>query len=67
MDAKPRYSGLCETCDHGAVCKMERSHRLEIIHCEQYSTRPAPATPAKIREEKPMSIPRPPSFGWQRE
>jgi len=35
-----RYRGLCETCDQDATCTLKRSARLEIIHCEQYSTQP---------------------------
>jgi len=35
-----KYHGLCETCDQDATCMLKRSSRLEIIHCEQYSTQP---------------------------
>jgi hypothetical protein len=40
MALMSKYRGLCETCDHDAVCTMKRSPRLEIIHCEQFSTQP---------------------------
>lgn len=40
MAAIPKYYGLCETCDHDAKCTLKRSTRLEIIHCEQFSTQP---------------------------
>jgi len=40
MAASIRYRGLCETCDRDATCTLKRSSRLEIIHCEQYSTQP---------------------------
>ena len=41
MAANSKYHGLCETCDRDAICTLKRSSRLEIIHCEQYSTQPA--------------------------
>ncbi len=41
MAASTQYRGLCETCDQNATCTLQRSSRLEIIHCEQYSTQPA--------------------------
>ncbi|HSW39035.1 MAG TPA: hypothetical protein VLL97_06040 [Acidobacteriota bacterium] len=40
MAASTKYRGLCETCDQDATCTLKRSFRLEIIHCEQYSTQP---------------------------
>jgi hypothetical protein len=40
MAAMTKYHGLCETCDRDAACTLKRSSRLEIIHCEQYSTQP---------------------------
>jgi hypothetical protein len=40
MVAMSKYHGLCETCDRDAACTLKRSSRLEIIHCEQYSTQP---------------------------
>lgn len=36
----PKYSGLCETCDHDPTCMLRRSAQLEIIQCEEFSTRP---------------------------
>ncbi len=41
MTNKPRYSGLCETCDHDETCMLRRSTQLEIIQCEEFSTQPA--------------------------
>lgn len=38
--AMSKYLGLCETCDHDAVCTLKRSPKLEIIQCEEYSTQP---------------------------
>ncbi|NLT68172.1 MAG: hypothetical protein GXX84_16335 [Acidobacteria bacterium] len=40
MAVSSKYRGLCETCDHDAGCTLKRSSRLEIIHCEQFSTQP---------------------------
>jgi hypothetical protein len=40
MAVMSKYRGRCETCDHDAICTMKRSPRLEIIHCEQFSTQP---------------------------
>jgi hypothetical protein len=36
----PKYSGLCETCDHDSTCMLRRSTRLEIIQCEEFSNQP---------------------------
>ena len=46
-----KYRGLCETCDYDATCKLKRSPRLEIIHCEQFSTQPVMYQQAIVREE----------------
>jgi hypothetical protein len=40
MSDMPKYSGLCETCDHDATCTLRRSTQLEIIQCEEFSTHP---------------------------
>jgi hypothetical protein len=40
MTDMPKYSGLCETCDHDATCMLRRSTQLEIIQCEEFSTKP---------------------------
>jgi hypothetical protein len=47
-----KYFGLCETCDHDATCTLKRSPRLEIIHCEQFSTQPVmqKSTPVSDKE-----------------
>jgi hypothetical protein len=59
MAAMSKYHGLCETCDRDAACTLKRSSRLEIIHCEQFSTQPLvrtqDSTPAGIA---PSAIPR---------
>ena len=36
----PKYSGLCETCDHDSTCMLRRSTRLEIYECEEFSNQP---------------------------
>ncbi|MBN2337776.1 MAG: hypothetical protein JXP48_04475 [Acidobacteria bacterium] len=52
------YRGLCETCEHDATCMLHRSSRLEIIQCEEFSTRPAVTRPPSPLEtgaiEHPM-------------
>jgi len=49
MAARSQYSGLCETCDREPDCTLRRSSRLEIIHCEEFSTQP------KMNPEAPAS------------
>ncbi len=34
----PKYSGLCETCDHDATCNLRRFPQLKIIQCEEFTT-----------------------------
>jgi hypothetical protein len=36
----PKYSGLCETCEHDSTCMLRRSTRLEIYECEEFSNQP---------------------------
>jgi len=50
MAASIRYRGLCETCDQDATCTLKRSSRLEIIHCEQYSTQPV------VKNQNPVPV-----------
>jgi hypothetical protein len=50
MAAISKYHGLCETCDQDATCTLKRSFRLEIIHCEQYSTQPV------VRKQDPDHV-----------
>lgn len=38
MSQFPKYSGLCETCDHDATCTLRRSSQLKIIMCEEFVT-----------------------------
>jgi hypothetical protein len=40
MSSMPKYTGLCETCEHDATCTLRRSTQLEIIQCEEFSTQP---------------------------
>ena len=49
MAYMPKYSGLCETCDHDATCMLRRSTKLEIIQCEEFSIQSV--------ENKPISVP----------
>jgi hypothetical protein len=49
--AASKYHGLCETCDHDVTCTLKRSTRLEIIHCEQFSTQPVMNKQTPIQEK----------------
>ena len=51
MADMPKYSGLCETCDHDATCTLRRSSQLEIIQCEEFSIQPLARKPAPEKEE----------------
>ena len=51
MAATSKYYGLCETCDHDATCTLKRSSRLEIIHCEQFSTQPVMRKQTPVQDE----------------
>jgi hypothetical protein len=57
MADMPKYSGLCETCDHDATCMLRRSPQLEIIQCEEFSTQPATSKAIPAREEAALSDP----------
>ena len=57
MAEMPKYSGLCETCDHDATCMLRRSSKLEIIQCEEFSTQPVVQKAAVVVEEKPNPDP----------
>ncbi len=39
MSEKPKYYGLCETCDHDPTCTLRRSSQLKIVFCEEFETR----------------------------
>jgi hypothetical protein len=52
MNEMPKYTGLCETCDHDATCKLRRSLQLKIIQCEEFSNRPVVEKPASVRTEE---------------
>jgi len=41
MPERPKYFGLCETCEHDATCMLRRSAQLKIIQCEEFSIQPA--------------------------
>jgi len=59
MAVMSKYRGLCETCDHDAICTMKRSPRLEIIQCEQFSTQPVMHRQAVSQgESSPSDSPR---------
>lgn len=57
MADMPKYSGLCETCDHDATCMLRRSPQLEIIQCEEFSTQPVISKAAPVRNEMALSDP----------
>lgn len=48
----PKYSGLCETCDHNATCMLRRSAQLEVIQCEEFSTRPVAGSPVPPKKQE---------------
>ncbi len=58
MTNMPKYSGLCETCDHDATCMLRRSTQLEIIQCEEFSTQPVASGPASIRSQATFADPK---------
>jgi hypothetical protein len=53
----PKYSGLCETCEHDPTCMLRRSTRLEIIQCEEFSTQLVPNKPVSIPVETMVADP----------
>jgi hypothetical protein len=55
MALTSRHRGLCETCDYDATCTLKRSSRLEIIHCEQFSTQPVISKKTSVQTEVPFS------------
>ena len=58
MSDMPKYSGLCETCDHDATCMLRRSTQLEIIQCEEFSTRPVASKPAPPESQAEFTDPK---------
>ncbi len=57
MAEPPKYTGLCETCEHDATCTLRRISRLEIIHCEEFSTQPVISIPAPAGKMTMLSDP----------
>ncbi len=47
----PKYSGLCENCEHDATCLLRRSTVLKIIQCEEFSIQPIVAQPGPAKTE----------------
>jgi hypothetical protein len=58
MSNMPKYTGLCETCEHDATCMLRRSTQLEIIQCEEFSTQPIVNRTAPPRDQVYFSDPR---------
>jgi hypothetical protein len=58
MTDMPKYSGLCETCDHDATCMLRRSTQLEIIQCEEFSTKPVAGNPVPPASQKEPADPK---------
>jgi hypothetical protein len=54
MADMPKYTGLCETCEHDATCMLRRSSELAIIQCEEFSIMPVPSKPISSRKEVPV-------------
>src|SRR5512140_2258250 len=48
----PKYSGLCENCEHDATCMLRRSTVLKIIQCEEFSIQPTFAQPGPAKTER---------------
>jgi hypothetical protein len=55
MADMPKYTGLCETCEHDATCMLRRSPQLAIIQCEEFSIMPVPGKAISRQDEKPLS------------
>jgi hypothetical protein len=55
MSDMPKYTGLCETCEHDATCMLRRSPMLAIIQCEEFSIMPIPGKAISSQDEKPLS------------
>jgi hypothetical protein len=47
----PKYSGLCENCEHDATCLLRRSTVLKIIQCEEFSIQPTAVPSGPARDE----------------
>jgi hypothetical protein len=58
MTDSPKYSGLCETCEHDATCMLRRSTQLEIIQCEEFSTRPVVSRPVPPENQAEFADPK---------
>jgi hypothetical protein len=57
MAYMPKYSGLCETCDHDPTCMLRRSTQLEIIQCEEFSIQTAAYKPPSVPVETMIADP----------
>ncbi len=57
MTDMPKYTGLCETCDHNATCMLRRSAQLEVIQCEEFSTRPITNEPVAPKSQEVLEDP----------
>ena len=55
MADMPKYTGLCETCEHDATCMLRRSPELAIIQCEEFSIMPVPGKAFSNRDETLLS------------
>jgi hypothetical protein len=55
MADMPKYTGLCETCEHDATCMLRRSPQLAIIQCEEFSILPVTVKAISIQDENPLS------------
>ena len=53
----PKYSGLCETCEHDATCTLRRSTVLKIIQCEEFSIQPTTVEASAEPFEAPLADP----------
>jgi hypothetical protein len=57
MAKTTKYLGLCETCEHDETCMLRRSSRLEIIQCEEFSTRPTDSQSVPNRQATEIGDP----------
>jgi hypothetical protein len=45
---KPRYGGLCLTCDHARSCTYPRELDRPVWHCEEFEANQAPVDRATV-------------------
>jgi hypothetical protein len=55
MADMPKYTGLCETCEHDATCMLRRSPELAIIQCEEFSIMPVAGKALPSQDERLFS------------